>query len=212
MSDAVTVPRTGVCPGAPPDLAPLRGFVRQLAEITGSGRRESEILAAARPVLAGLVTHDDWLPDAWATPNPDHYQQYLLHCDSRARFSVVSFVWGPGQATPTHNRRVWGLVGILRGAEQAQRYRRTRDGLVAEGPPEILRPGDVDAVSPRLGDIHRVSNALPDAVSVSIHVYGGDIGAIERATFASDGTAERFVSGYADRPLPNIWRQEPPIN
>ncbi len=34
---------------------------------------------------------------------------------SRERFCVVSFVWGPDQATPIHNHTVWGLVGVLRG-------------------------------------------------------------------------------------------------
>ena len=42
--------------------------------------------------------------------------QYLLYCDPEERFSVVSFVWGPGQSTPTHDPSVWGLIGVLRGA------------------------------------------------------------------------------------------------
>jgi len=40
-----------------------------------------------------------------------------------------------------------------------------------------LRAGEVDAVGPEIGDIHRVSNGLAHGVSVSIHVYGGNIGA-----------------------------------
>jgi predicted metal-dependent enzyme (double-stranded beta helix superfamily) len=50
-----------------------------------------------------------------------------------------------------------------------------------------------------------VWNALPDAPSISIHVYGGNIGAVERATFAPDGTPKRFISGYANTLIPNIW-------
>jgi predicted metal-dependent enzyme (double-stranded beta helix superfamily) len=41
---------------------------------------------------------------------------------------VVSFVWAPGQGTPIHDHRVWGLVGVLRGAETSERFVRQGDG------------------------------------------------------------------------------------
>ena len=190
----------------PVGIARLRGFVTSLAELVASTRDEAEVLQSGSKLLARLVAHDDWLPDAFAVPHPDRYQQYLLHCDSRERFSIVSFVWGPGQGTPIHDHRVWGMIGLLRGREQAQRYDRAPDGsLRSHGPVDTLTPGDVDTVSPRVGDIHRVWNALPDAPSISIHVYGGNIGAVERATYAPDGTPKRFISGYANTVIPNLW-------
>jgi predicted metal-dependent enzyme (double-stranded beta helix superfamily) len=187
-------------------IARLRGFVTSLAELLASTRNEHEILQSGSKLLARLVAHDDWLPDAFAVPDPDRYQQYLLHCDSRERFSVVSFVWGPGQGTPIHDHRVWGLIGMLRGREAAQRYDRAPDGsLTSQGQIDTLNPGEVEAVSPRTGDIHRVWNAVPNQPSISIHVYGGNIGAVERATYAADGTAKRFISGYANTLVPNLW-------
>jgi predicted metal-dependent enzyme (double-stranded beta helix superfamily) len=133
------------------------------------------------------------------------YQQYLLHCDSRERFSVVSFVWGPGQRTPIHDHRVWGLVGVLSGAEISESFERgPRGRLQPRGPVERLERGSVAAVSPRVGDIHRVANAYDDRPSISIHVYGADIGAVERSTYDASGTAKRFVSGYANRALPTL--------
>jgi predicted metal-dependent enzyme (double-stranded beta helix superfamily) len=36
-------------------------------------------------------------------------------------------------------------------------------------------------------------------------VYGGNIGAVERATYDVLGTPKRFVSGYANRNIPNLW-------
>ena len=193
-------------PEARAGMARLRGFVTRLAELVETARSENAVLEAGMPLLAGLVAHDDWLPDAFAVPHPERYRQYLLHCDSRERFCVVAFVWGPGQGTPIHDHRVWGLIGMLRGREAAQRYRWAPDGsLLAEGPEHLLLPGQVEAVSPRIGDIHRVWNAQADAPSISIHVYGGNIGAVERATYAPDGTAKRFVSGYASDVVPNLW-------
>ena len=190
----------------PTGLARLRGFVIDLAEVLAGTVDEAEILRAGAILLAQLVAHDDWLPDALAAPDPTRYRQYLLHCDSCERFSVVSFVWGPGQGTPIHDHRVWGLIGMLRGREQAERFDRAPDGrLISRGQIDTLNPGDVEAVGPNHGDIHRVWNALPDAPSISIHVYGGNIGAVERATYAADGTPKRFISGYANAALPNLW-------
>jgi predicted metal-dependent enzyme (double-stranded beta helix superfamily) len=64
-----------------------------------------------------------------------------------------------------------------------------------------LEPGAVDAVSPRVGDIHRVRNAFADRVSISIHVYGDDIGAVRRHVYDDRGRQKPFVSGYAPAPV-----------
>ncbi|WP_156362257.1 cysteine dioxygenase [Sphingomonas sp. Leaf208] len=184
----------------------LRDFVTGIGTLLDRTRDERSLLKEGSTALGSLVAHDDWLPDAYAAPKPDRYSQYLLHCDSRERFSVVSFVWGPGQATPIHDHRVWGLVGVLRGAELSERFARYPDGgLHAVGAIERLEAGEVEAVSPSVGDIHRVSNAFDDRVSISIHLYGSNIGAVERATYDAAGTPKRFVSGYANAVLPNLW-------
>ncbi|BBF70029.1 cysteine dioxygenase family protein [Sphingomonas bisphenolicum] len=187
------------------DTSRLRGFVTAFADLLAATRDEQAILDSGRALLSRLIATDDWLPEAFARPHPDRYQQYLLHCDSRERFSVVSFVWGPGQFTPIHDHSVWGLVGVLRGVEKVERFRRLPSGVLVDQGEELLHEGEVDAVSPRIGDIHRVTNGLPDRPSVSIHVYGANIGAVERATYALDGTPKTFISGYANGVIPNLW-------
>jgi len=187
------------------NLHRLRSFVTDLAALLRRTSDEAEILSQGRQLLSTLVAQDDWLPDAYAQPDPERYRQYLLHCDSAEAFSVVSFVWGPGQATPVHDHTVWGLVGVLRGGELAQAYARTPAGLVTQGVPARLDPGQVEAVSPRIGDIHRVANAFDDRVSISIHVYGANIGAVRRATYDAAGRPKPFVSGYSNITLPNFW-------
>lgn len=183
----------------------LRAFVTELAALLERTGEEAEILAEGGRLLKDLVSTDDWLPEAYAQPDPERYSQHLLHCDSAERFSVVSFVWGPGQATPVHDHTVWGLVGVLRGAEISQAYRRTGAGLAPHGEPHRLSPGEVEAVSPRIGDIHRVANAYGDRTSISIHVYGANIGAVRRATYDPAGRPKPFVSGYSNTTLPNLW-------
>ena len=185
-------------------IEPLRRFVLDFAALLARTPSEPEILKTGGDLLKALVGRDGWLPDAYAEPDPDRYRQYLLHCDSLERFCVVAFVWGPGQSTPVHNHTVWGLVGVLRGAETSHRFELGGGGLIP-GEVSTLGAGQVEAVSPTIGDIHKVSNAGADAASVSIHVYGANIGAVERATFDAEGRPKRFVSGYANTSLPNLW-------
>jgi predicted metal-dependent enzyme (double-stranded beta helix superfamily) len=186
-------------------IARLRQFIQDMTRVVESHPTEKAVLTAARPLLADLVAHDDWLPDAFAVPNPSRYQQYLLYCDPFERFSLVSFVWGPGQKTPVHDHTVWGMVGILRGSERCEEYA-LRDGALAITGDHVCRPGEVDLVSPTLGDIHVVSNCEKDRASVSIHCYGGNIGAIRRHVFdPASGGASEFISGYSSTVTPNLW-------
>jgi len=189
-----------------PNPRPLRDFVQAVTHAVSREAREPELLATVRGHLATLVSRDDWLPDELAQPHPQFYRQYLLHADALERFSVVSFVWGPGQQTPVHDHTVWGLIGMLRGQEESQPYGLDASGaMVPQGAATVLVPGQVEAVSPTLGDIHLVRNALPGQVSISIHVYGANIGAVQRWVYAADGTRKPFISGYSNTMLPNLW-------
>ena len=189
-----------------PRLDRLRDFVVALGNLVQTAMDEPAIHRQGSRLLRELISVDDWLPARYSNVSANGYQQYLLHADSQEKFSVVSFVWGPGQQSPIHDHTVWGIVGILRGAELEQSYRRASDGrLVEDGPPARLEAGEVTAVSPAIGDFHSVANALPDRSSVSIHVYGANIGAVRRSVYQPDGTSRTFVSGYSNAELPNLW-------
>lgn len=186
----------------------FRTFVQEMTRLVQSaGDDEARLLEEGKKLLSALVSHDDWLPEEFARPHPDHYQQYLLHCDPLERFSVVSFVWGPGQTTPVHDHTVWGMVGMMRGAERCREYDFQGPGRpLAVAHEHLLEPGQVDLVSPRIGDVHQVSNAHSDRPSVSIHVYGANIGAVARHVYVPEtGEVKPFVSGYSNTALPNIW-------
>ena len=186
----------------------FRHFIAEFTRLAEKhGHDEKTMLDAGGTLLGDLIRHDDWLPDECAQPHPQFYQQYLLHCDPLERFSVVSFVWGPGQKTPVHDHTVWGLVGMMRGTESCRRFERTVAGRpMAAGETARLLPGQVDRVSPAVGDIHEVANAHDDRVSISIHVYGANIGAVKRHVFdPATGIDKPFVSGYSSPRLPNFW-------
>lgn len=190
------------------NIARFRDWVQDMTRLVERcGHDEPALLDEGAARLAALVSADDWLPDALAVPSPESYRQYLLYCDPLERFSAVSFVWQPGQKTPVHDHTVWGLVGVMRGEELCREYA----GAVAGRPMQptgehVSRPGDVDRVSPRIGDIHVVSNPGRTTTAVSIHVYGGNIGAVRRHTFdAATGAPKDFVSGYQNTMVPNLW-------
>jgi predicted metal-dependent enzyme (double-stranded beta helix superfamily) len=98
---------------------------------------------------------------------------------------------------------------MLRGAELSQQYTYSNGAILAKGRARRLEPGDVELLSPAIGDIHQVSNAYADRASISVHAYGANIGAIRRSAFNVDGSAKAFTSGYSNDFLPNPWRHAP---
>lgn len=186
-------------------IAALREFVSAMTTLTGATTDERRLLTEGRAHLARLIQRDDWLPEAFAVPRQDRYAQYLLHADPLERFSVVSFVWSSGQSTPVHDHTVWGLVGVLRGAERCDEFRLQGGQPVATGEHHVMQRGDIEAVSPTLGDWHRVSHACDGGPAVSIHVYGANIGAVRRHRLDASGALLDFVSGYDNAVVPNLW-------
>jgi len=184
----------------------LLTFVKNLAVLLETHPTEETIFSQGGRLLENLIREDDWLPEAFCKPHPQYYQQYLLYADPLDRFSVLSFVWGPGQKTPLHNHTVWGMVGQLRGQERSSNYYRQADGSYSVGESCVCLPGQVATVSPDTHDIHIVENDSSNQISISIHVYGGNMGRIQRTVFDPLTGAEKpFTSGYANTVMPNLW-------
>lgn len=152
------------------------------------------------------MARTDWLPSAYAQADHENGSHYLLHCDSTERFSVVSFVLGPGQKTPILDHPVWHLVGMLHGQEEVRRYKRERHGLLR--PPSedlILSAGDMAAFGTDTGDLHQLANGRYDVPSISIHVYGGNLEGIRWTAYDESGQRRPFISQYSNDRLPNLW-------
>lgn len=95
---------------------------------------------------------------------------------------------------------------MLRGAEISRNCSVSPGGRLLPAGELQLCPGDVAAVSPQIGDVHQVENALADRPSISIHAYGADSGAVARQVFMLESAETKpFVSGYANAMLPNLW-------
>jgi len=96
---------------------------------------------------------------------------------------------------------------MLRGEEVSTEMQPGGPGApMRPGRVDRLRPGEVVQVSADTYDIHVVENAIPDRASISIHVYGANIGAVARSVFdPATGAPKRFISGYTNAAVPNLW-------
>ena len=141
-------------------IARLRRFIADMTSLVGGAwqdRDEAAVVEVGRTLLADLVKHDDWLPDAMARCPPHGYAANLLWCDPFERFSIVSLVRAPGAETPVHDHQVWGMVGILRGSETSQRFSLDpASGALAKGSRVTLGPGEIERASCRERVYHPV--------------------------------------------------------
>ena len=180
----------------------LHQFLAAMTRLVDSEPAEADLIAQAQVLMSGLLEKDDWLQPEFTLAHPHQPQQFLIYADPQSRFSVVSLVCGPGQSTPIHDHTVWGLMGMLRGSLSCQPYSRMSDGRwVPAGFQIDMLPGDMEAVSPRTGDVHKVWNTSPDQASVSIEIYEGPIGLLERHIYRADGSRQLLIEGYANAPV-----------
>jgi len=176
----------------------FHAFIAKASAIVDRGLAEHETLMLVGREARVLVQRDDWLPPCFTSCGSVASRPHLLYLDPMERFSVVSFTWAPGQQTPIHDHRTWAVIGMLRGAEIGDRFL-YEAGALKRTSSATLRAGGIELVSPSVGDIHRVANASATRMSVSIHVYGGNIGKISRHVFEPrSGARMAFVSGYAN--------------
>jgi predicted metal-dependent enzyme (double-stranded beta helix superfamily) len=167
----------------------IESVIRRVAE-------PKDTVLAIEPLLRCLVTEPGWLKEKHRRAiESKAYAQYLLYRPADHAFSVVSFVWNPGQGSPIHDHCTWGVIGQYEGEEEESRFRTTRNGLECVGV-VFARPGDISHVYPPSCDIHQIVNrsARP---TISIHIYGGDIGTQRRHTYdPNTGATQEFISGY----------------
>ncbi len=181
----------------------IESFSRLVSEFADD---EANILENGRRLVADLIVHQDWLPQEFAKPDPEWYQQYLLYLDPWERFSVVSVVWAEGQSTPIYDLTIWGIIGVMDGALSLQAFDRDPDGYqLMSREPQQLVPGDIYLASPRIGHIHQISNAASGHGSVSLHIYGANIATVKRYIYDSQtGHRRKFLSAYSNPVVPHV--------
>ena len=160
-------------PSSAPRLtdAAFARYLRALDEMVDQD--DAELPRRAAQELSKLVTQDGWLPTDCCRPGEEGYRRHLLYADPLGRYTVLSLVWRPGQATPVHGHTAWGAVGVYRGTPTVENYRMANEAPVST---DKLRchPGDVTHVAPGAEMPHRIFNDS-DAIAITIHTYGRDL-------------------------------------
>ena len=184
------------------DTPVLHAFVEQVRAAVTSAASAAAACDAIRPAFAELLADPDWLPDEYQCDVPESGMgggigQWLLFRAGDGSLSLFSLVVPPGAETPVHDHLAWGLVGLYRGTQDEDVYERRAGGLELVDSRSLV-PGNLYALLPPDGDIHRVRTTSPDT-SVSIHLLTNDTGCVWRHRYEpGSGEARPFRSGYVN--------------
>ena len=165
--------RTDGCTTCEELIERLREAVR-LGETRAITRRVQSHLTTA---LSGAGLD---LGEEFFEPLEDTYARRPLHHDAELGFTVVVMTWGPGQATPVHDHAgIWCVEGVVAGmmeVTQLELVEETADGCCrfVERGHAVSGVGSSGALIPPF-EYHSLGNALADRVSVTVHVYGGEM-------------------------------------
>ncbi len=178
----------------------IQEFAAEAEKSVRESSNETEILRGIKPNLEKLLSSK--IPQEAFIPRSDRYAMNLVYMPEDRIFSIVAGVWQPGQTTPIHDHLTWALVGVYEGKENESIYRRTDD----RSDEKVAKLEKVSSKTNTKGHvtvlgqagIHRVSNDF-GMRAWSIHVYGRDIGGVERHSYdAVTGSISMFKSGYCN--------------
>jgi len=137
--------------------------------------------AAIKKILSDAIRSGGVpLAESFYEPKPDHYARRLLHRDAERGYSAVVMTWGPGQGTLLHDHAgIWCVEGTVHGEMEVIQFEISeRDGenryrFEPRGRVHAM-PGASGALIPPF-EYHILRNALADGVSLTLHVYGGEM-------------------------------------
>jgi 3-mercaptopropionate dioxygenase len=183
--------------------AELDAFITEVEALVGSTDDEHEITRLVAERLSALLAGGYLLPPELTRPSSERHVNYPLHIAPDDSWSLACVVWNTGQRTPVHSHETWGVAGIYSGVERELRYLKPEvDGsgaLTPAGEQEFGR-GQVTVCCTTDDDVHSVV-AVGEEPTVGIHVYGGNIGTIERRSYdPATGSVQWFASGWDTPP------------
>lgn len=181
----------------------LQTFIDDIGLMVDEGSDDQyEITRRVAQRLSALLAGGCRLPPEFIRPSPVRYLNYPIYIAPDDSWSLASVVWNAGQRTPVHGHETWGVVGVYSGAEREIRYVKpdpsAAGGALTPAGEHVWERGQVTVCCTTDDDVHAVE-AVSDETTVGIHVYGGNIGTINRPAYDPDTGAIRwFVSGWDD--------------
>lgn len=179
-------------------VSPLKSLVANLNLLLAQDLARDH--AALCPIVARRLARalrPDWLPIEARALGEGRYGRHLLHEDPDGRYSIGSFVWQPGQATPIHDHTCWGVLGVVQGRLVSENFGPDAGGALQPTSSLVLPAGFTAWLSPDFGDVHRIVNRARQATAISIHVYGAPFSAVCRNQYDDlTGAAAAFRPGH----------------
>ena len=177
-------------------------FIGEVREIVREGGTEEEITARVAERLKPALDAPDLLSTDQLLVKQGGFTLNQIHVEPGDSFSIGAGIWDVGQTTPIHDHGTWGVIGIYRGLEKEESFRR-EDSRAMEGTVRIVPDGSRLAGAGEVficcttdQDVHRVTCASDEPV-VGVHVYGGDLAKIPRLKYDLDtGAVTKFNTGW----------------
>lgn len=168
----------------PPGIAELVHQLDRAVELGDVHRTTAAVKRALSDLIrAGRIQ----LPQRFFEPLPHTYARRLLHRDDARGYNAIVMTWGPGQGTALHDHGgIWCVEGVVAGEMSVVQYELVDPASAAassgqNGLYRFAQRGRVHALAGASGalippfEYHTLTNALPDHVSVTLHVYGGEM-------------------------------------
>jgi predicted metal-dependent enzyme (double-stranded beta helix superfamily) len=144
--------------------------VRELVARFATAGESSDPLNAARQILeelcgdvAAVDRALDYVPGVGGNARQVFYRS--------PEMTLLKVCFPSGRRTPPHDHGTWAAILVLRGKEKNTLYR-SEAGALRKAGEKVLSPGSI--LTMRANTAH-VAECLGDALTVGLHVYGGDI-------------------------------------
>lgn len=157
-----------------------RDLITRLDAVIAGTSDPTAITSQVKHTLESLIQHHALnLPDHLCQPCQAGYARRLLHRDPQGRYTAVVMTWGIGQGTPLHDHAgIWCVEGVVQGQMTVRQF-----DLVGEAGDacRFVEKGSISAAVGTAGclippfEYHMLANALPNASSITLHIYGGEM-------------------------------------
>ena len=186
------------------DTPVLRDFIGEVKAAIAAGGPVEEAIERFKPAFSALMEDQTWLPEEYMQDAPasgmgNGIGQWALYRAQDGSLCFFSLVVPPGQSTPIHDHRAWGLIGLYRGTQDEDVFAHD-DGheRVHLKSSNTIARGEFFALIPPDDDIHQITTTS-DVTSVSLHLLTNDTGCIWRHRYdETTGLPAPFRSGYVN--------------
>jgi len=181
-------------------------FVHDMQGVLADQPDPSKLFDRGSGFLERLIQNPEAIPEEFRRPAVNGRRKgggsFALH--RSPGLLVTSVIWGPGNHIGPHDHHTWGMIGVLQNGIQEKRFRRVDDrqseqfATLVEDRAVLMKSGEISLLVPETDEIHQLDN-FSDRPTVEIHVYGAELGDIERCQYNElTGEIKRYRSGKFD--------------